>query len=85
MSMFGSAEVLVAQNNDTQAEFAATCARQNPLWDPVDCQYWALSKRQYHGAYTPAQQRALSGVMSTGDALSRITAPTIILKADASP
>ncbi|MEO7494611.1 MAG: alpha/beta hydrolase [Massilia sp.] len=84
MNMFGSPDMLVAQNNDTQENFVAACARQNRLWHPVDCEFWALSKRQYHGAYTPAQQRALSGVMSTGDALSRIAVPTLILKADAS-
>lgn len=85
MSMFASPEALVAQNNDTQENYVATCVRQTPLWDPVDCQYWALSKRQYHGAYTPTQQQALRGVMSTGDSLARITVPTIILKADTSP
>jgi pimeloyl-ACP methyl ester carboxylesterase len=84
MNMFTSPETLVAQNNDTQENYVATCARQTPLWDPADCQYWALSKRQYHGAYTPAQQQALRGVMATGDALSRIVVPTIILKADTS-
>lgn len=84
MIMFGSPDMLAAQNGDTQENYLAACARQNRMWDPVDCQFWALSKRQYHGAYTPAQQKALTGVMITGDSLSRITVPTIILKADTS-
>lgn len=85
MNMFAAPDVLVAQNNDTLENFAEACARSNPLWDPVDCQYWALSKKQYHGAYTPTQMQAMSATMSTGDALAKITAPALILKADASP
>jgi pimeloyl-ACP methyl ester carboxylesterase len=85
LSMFGDPALLVAQNNDPYETFVETCTRQNKLWDPVDCQYWALSKKQYHGAYTPAQQAAMSGIMQGGDALSRITAPALILKADTTP
>jgi pimeloyl-ACP methyl ester carboxylesterase len=84
-SMFGAPELLVAQNNDPYETFVETCGRQNRLWDPVDCQYWALSKKQYHGAYTPAQQRAMSGIMQGGDALARIAVPALILKADTTP
>jgi pimeloyl-ACP methyl ester carboxylesterase len=83
--MFGAPEALVAQNNRSFEDLFAMCRRQNAKWDPVDCQYWALSKKQYHGAYTTPAGRGMTGTMSTGDALSRITAPTLILKADASP
>jgi pimeloyl-ACP methyl ester carboxylesterase len=83
--MFGTPEALVAQNNYNFDDLVARCRRQTPKWDPVDCQYWALSKKQYHGAYSPAQWQAMSGTMRTGDALSQITAPALILKADASP
>lgn len=85
VSMSGPPELMVAQNNDPYDALLATCARQNAMWDPVDCQYWALSKKQYHGAYTPGQQQAMRGTISTGDALARITAPALILKADATP
>ncbi|MEO5774919.1 MAG: alpha/beta hydrolase [Sphingomicrobium sp.] len=85
MSMFGNPEDMVAQNNDSFENFVATCARQTPLWDPVDCQYWALSKKQYHGAYSQAQRQAMRGTMDTADALAKITVPALILKADASP
>jgi pimeloyl-ACP methyl ester carboxylesterase len=85
MSMSGAPELMVAQNNDTIDNFAAACARSNPMWDTVDCQYWALSKKQFHGAYTPAQTRAMAGVLSPADALPKITAPILILKADAPP
>lgn len=83
LAMFGSPETLVAQNNDPFEELVAACRRQEVKWDLVDCQYWALSKKQYHGTYSDAQMQAMRGVMSTEDALARITAPALILKADA--
>ena len=85
MSMSGAPELMVAQNNDTIENFVAACTRSDPMWDPVDCQYWALSKKQFHGAYTPEQTRAMAGSIGTAEALSRITVPTLILKADATP
>jgi len=85
LAMFGSPEALVAQNNTSFEQLVSICGKQNPKWDPVDCQYWALSKKQYHGPYTEAQSRAMTGTMSTADALAKITAPALILKADAPP
>ncbi|HEU5403733.1 MAG TPA: alpha/beta hydrolase [Terriglobales bacterium] len=85
LSMFGSPEALVAQNNEPFDDLVATCRRQNPKWDPVDCQYWALSKKQYHGPYSATQMRAMTGTMAIGDSLAKITAPALILKADAPP
>lgn len=66
-------------------DLAATCRRSTPKWDLVDCQYWALSKKQYHGPYTTEAGQAMSGTMATGDSLGRIPVSTLILKADASP
>jgi len=83
--IFGTPESLVATNNSSFDELVATCHRQSPKWDMVDCQYWALSKKQYHGAYTPEAQEVMSGVMRIGDSLAKITVPAIILKADAPP
>jgi pimeloyl-ACP methyl ester carboxylesterase len=85
LAMFGRPETLVAQNNESYDDWLAACARQNKLWDPVDCQYWALSKKQYHGAYSSAQMQAMRGTMQTEGALAKITAPALILKADAAP
>jgi len=85
VSMFGTPEELAAQNNYAFDDLVATCRRQSPKWDPVDCQYWALSKKQYHGPYSSAQMKAMTGTMAIGDSLSRITAPALILKADAPP
>lgn len=85
VNMFGSPEVLVAQNNYKFEDLVATGRRQFPKWDDVDIQYWALSKKQYHGAYSVETRQAMSGTMSTGDALAKIQVPALILKADASP
>jgi pimeloyl-ACP methyl ester carboxylesterase len=85
ISMRGSPEVLVAQNNYGFEDLVAKCRRQTPKWDVVDCQYWALSKKQYHGPYTDGTWQAMSGTMRTGDALARIPVPALILKADAPP
>jgi pimeloyl-ACP methyl ester carboxylesterase len=83
--MFGTPETLVAQNNYALEDLVAKCQRQTPKWDLVDCQYWALSKKQYHGAYTSEAQQAMSGTMATGESLATIPVPALVLKADASP
>jgi pimeloyl-ACP methyl ester carboxylesterase len=85
-SMSGSPEALVAQNNYRFEDLVATSQRRHPKWDLVDHQYWALSKKQYHGAYSSeAFREVMQGSMRTGDALAKIPVPMIILKADASP
>lgn len=83
--MFKSPDTLVAQNNTKIEDLIAAGHRQNPLWDSVDVYYWAFSKKQYHGPYTPQQAQAMMGTMNTADALSKIKVPSLILKADAAP
>lgn len=86
ISMFGSPETLVAQNNYDFDDIVATGVRQNPKWGLLDVQYWALSKKQYHGAYSNETFReVMQGGMRTADSLSKIPVPVLILKADASP
>ncbi len=85
VNMFGNPEILVAQNNYKFEDLVATGRRQFPKWDIVDIQYWALSKKQYHGAYSNETWQAMSGTMSTGEALAKIQVPALILKADAAP
>jgi len=84
-TMFGPPETLVKQNNYSFDDLVAKARRENPKWNLVDCQYWALSKKQYHGPYTNEAWQAMSGSMRTGDALAQIRVPAIILKADAPP
>ncbi len=85
VTMFGDPETLVGQNNYNFDDLVAKARRENPKWDMVDCQYWALSKKQYHGPYTQEAWQVMGGTMQTGDALSKITVPSLVLKADASP
>lgn len=85
VSMFGTPETLVTQNNYRFEDLVATGRRQSPKWDSVDIKYWALSKKQYHGAYTSEAWQAMSGTMNTGNSLAKIQVPALILKADASP
>lgn len=85
VNMSGTPEELVSQNNYSFDDLVAKCRNDNSKWDPVDCQYWALSKKQYHGPYSAAQGQAMRGTMSTADALAKITVPALILKADAPP
>jgi pimeloyl-ACP methyl ester carboxylesterase len=85
ISMFAPPERLTKQNNYSFDELVAKCRRESPKWDLVDCQYWALSKKQYHGPYSDQARQAMSGSMRTGDSLAKIPVPMLILKADASP
>lgn len=78
----GGPEAMVVQNNKSYEELYATGRRQNPLWGDVDVQYWALSKRQYHGNYGGNQARRSPG--NADNPLEKIQAPALILKADAS-
>lgn len=84
INMHGTPETLVKQNNYSFEELVRLGQRQFPKWDKVDIQYWALSKKQYHGAYTPDAWEVMSGNMRTGDALEKIKVPSLILKADTS-
>ena len=83
--MFGEPTALVAQNNRSFDDLVAQCRKQTPLWDQLDCEYWAVSKRQYHGSYFAGsgRPRGMGGRTSTAETLSQITVPTLILKADA--
>lgn len=85
VNMFGAPETLVAQNNYNFDDLVATSQRRHPKWDIVDHQYWALSKKQYHGAYSREMFAVMSGSMRTGDSLATIPVPVLILKADAPP
>ena len=85
ISMRASPETLVKQNNASFDELVAKCHRESPKWDLVDCQYWALSKKQYHGRYTDQPSQGMSGGARAGESLAKITVPMLILKADAPP
>jgi pimeloyl-ACP methyl ester carboxylesterase len=83
--MMADPEILVAQNNHKFEDIVATGRRQFPKWSDADVKYWALSKKQYHGAYSDQAWQAMSGSMRIGDSLGKIPVPVLILKADAPP
>lgn len=85
VNMFGTPETLVAQNNYRFDDLVATSQRRHPKWNMVDHQYWALSKKQYRGAYSEEMFGVMSSSMRTGDSLAKIPVPVLILKAAAPP
>ena len=85
INMFGNPETLVAQNNYKLNDLFVTGRRQFPKWDSLDVYYWAVSKKQYHGAYSADTWQAMRGTMSTENALAKVQVPALILKADGPP
>jgi pimeloyl-ACP methyl ester carboxylesterase len=71
---------LLARNNLTEAELVAGCMKNSPKWGQAECEIWAPSKRRHH-PYTIRVNNAARPPMK--ELLPKITAPTLILKADA--
>lgn len=71
---------MIARNNQTEAELVAGCMKNSPKWGLSECENWAPSKRRHH----PDTARAIAaGRPLMKDLFTKITAPTLILKADA--
>lgn len=85
ITMRGSPEELVAQNDYSFDDLVAKAHRGNPRWSMMDCRYWATAIKRYHGPYSDEVWQAMSGTMRSDNALAKIQVPTIILKADAPP
>jgi pimeloyl-ACP methyl ester carboxylesterase len=71
---------IVARNNLSEQELVAGCMKNSPKWGLSECEFWAPSKRRHHPA-TAAINNAARPPMS--ELFTKITAPTLILKADA--
>ena len=71
---------ILERNNKTYDELVSECLKRNPQWGRSECEYWAPSKRLYHPnlAY-----RGLGDRPPMSKLFAKITAPTLILKADA--
>jgi pimeloyl-ACP methyl ester carboxylesterase len=71
---------ILARNNTTEENLVAGCMKNSPKWGRSECEVWAPSKRRHHPG-------TVSNVPSTlppiGELFPQITAPTLILKADA--
>lgn len=71
---------ILTRNNQTEEALVAECMRNSPTWGRSECELWAPSKRRHHPLTvraTPAARPPMS------ELFEQITAPTLILKADA--
>lgn len=76
-------EILVKQNNYSFDDLVAKAHRENPRWSMMDCEYWAVSIKQFHGPYSKEIWQVAFNSMMNDNALARIQLPMVILKADA--
>ena len=71
---------ILARNNQSEAALVADCLKNSPKWGQSECEFWAPSKRRHHPD-TVRVNNALRPAMR--DLFPKISAPTLILKADA--
>lgn len=71
---------ILARNNTTEEALVAGCMKNSPKWGKSECEFWAPSKRRHHPATVANVPSSLPRV---GELFPQITAPTLILKADA--
>ncbi|MGH9371377.1 MAG: alpha/beta fold hydrolase, partial [Vicinamibacterales bacterium] len=71
---------VLARNNMTEEALVAGCMKNSPKWGRSECEFWAPSKRRHHPD-TATISRGTRPPMS--ELFTKITAPTLILKADA--
>ncbi len=72
---------ILARNNLTEAALVAECMQNSPSWGREECELWAPSKRRHHPFTVRGAPGAGRPPMS--ELFQQITAPTLILKADA--
>lgn len=71
---------ILEDNNRTHESLLADCIERNPKWTRRECECWAPSKRLYH----PDNALPRTGNRPPMEEIvAMITAPTLILKADA--
>ena len=71
---------ILTRNNMTETALVEGCMKNSPKWGQSECEFWAPSKRRHH-PFTAATAPVTRPPMS--ELLPKITAPTLILKADA--
>ena len=71
---------ILARNNTSEEELVAGCMKNSPKWGASECEIWAPSKRRHHPATAMIN---LGARPPMSDLFPKITAPTLILKADA--
>ena len=71
---------ILTRNNTSEEALVEGCMKNSPKWGRSECEFWAPSKRRHH-PNTAMVSTANRPPMS--DLFPRITASTLILKADA--
>ncbi len=73
---------ILARNQTSYDELVKGCVERSPSWGLEECRIWAPSKRLHHpsNAY---RYRSFGGRPPMTELFAKITAPTLILKADA--
>ena len=71
---------ILSRNNTTEEALVEGCMKNSPKWGRSECEFWAPSKRRHH-PNTALIDNSKRPPMS--DLFPKITAPTLILKADA--
>jgi len=73
---------ILTRNNTTYEDMVAQCVKNSPTWGLQECRIWAPSKLRHHpntAWRSPGDRPPMTEI------LAKITAPTLILKADAAP
>ena len=71
---------ILERDNLTFDQLVADCMKNTPQWGQNECEIWAPSKRRHH----PNTALGTTGTRpAIGELFGKITAPTLILKADA--
>jgi len=71
---------VLARNNTTEEALVEGCMKNSPKWGRSECEFWAPSKRRHHPD-TALVNNTRRPPMS--ELFPKISAPTLILKADA--
>ncbi|MDX2154117.1 MAG: alpha/beta hydrolase [Bryobacteraceae bacterium] len=69
------------RNNLTEADLVAECMKGTPKWGRNECEIWAPSKRRHHP--DTALGRGVGARTPMSELFTKITVPTLILKAEA--
>ncbi len=71
---------MIQRNNVPLEQLTADCMKNSPKWGQSECEVWAPSKRRHHPATALG---GMAGRPPMAGILPKISAPTLILKADA--
>jgi pimeloyl-ACP methyl ester carboxylesterase len=71
---------ILARNNMTYEQIVEQCMKSTANWGRSECEYWAPSKRLHH---PNTALGSMGGRPPMKELFGKITAPTLILKADA--